>query len=308
MTIVHNWKLWCETESAYVNEWAETEPTTCPHDPSGHTIDTTKTVVQETAGTEPTDSHGNPIFCLHGPKEDDERPIFVNSPIPLGFMPYYVGAGDDESAGRGMGTPLEFEFSGAEQQAVEVQYNEPVWLHDGECAYKPVDNWSMKDKFSFGIVMPASVVTPNGTMTGNCHVVNAAGDPWLSGGQPDAGQGYYIIVPAAGDGTYDVDLDQAVPVPAGMDNNGYWDADERTGVVTVSADPGAAKFYLMTVELVGWFMRNIGMGSPRGVFEVEAYRSEWISERWKFRMVVDRVSTTAAEAQAYLFVFRESTS
>lgn len=302
MTIVHNWKLWCETESAYVTTWAAAEPSTCPNDPSGHTIDEAKTVVQETAGTEPTDTHGNPVVSLHGPKEDDERPIFVNSPIPLGFMPYYVGAADHPTLGRGEGAPFEFDFAADGSETIEWQFNEPVWLHDGECSYKPVDNWSMSDKFSFGIVMPATVVTPNGTSTGNCHVIDEQGNP----GAPDAT--HYLIVPAAGNGSYDVDLDQAVPVPAGMDNNGYWNADERSGAVTPSSSPGEAKFHLLVVEVGSWFMKEIGMGSPRGVFEVEAYRSEWISERWKFKMTVNRVSDTPAQAQMYVFVFRESTS
>jgi len=46
MTEVNKYRLWCDTESTYVYQWAESEPTTCPNN-TGHTIDTTKTTIDE---------------------------------------------------------------------------------------------------------------------------------------------------------------------------------------------------------------------------------------------------------------------
>lgn len=294
MTIVHNWKMWCETEAAYVTTWAQVEPTDCPTDPA-HTIDTFKTVIQETAGTEPTNEDGTPLVVLDGPREADKRPIFVNSPIPEGNMPWYCGAGDHAVAGRGMGQEWTLEFTGTEDKSIEAGFLEPVWLHDGQLFYTPVGDWAHSDRFDFGIVMPATVTTPNGTTTGNCNLF-------------DTGMGFNLILPAAGDGTHDIDLDQAVPISAGMDKNGYWDVDVRTGDVTMSATPGAADFQLYDIEIQAYFMRNMPMGNPLGVFNVEAYRSEWISDRWKFRMSVRRATDTPAQCSAWVFVFREKTT
>jgi hypothetical protein len=78
--------------------------------------------------------------------------------------------------------------------------------------------------------------------------------------------------------------------------------------VSPAAEPGAADYQLYDIEIQAYFMRNMPMGNPLGVFNVEAYRSEWISDRWKFRMTVRRVSTTAAKCCAWVFVFREKTT
>lgn len=40
------YRIWCDTEAAYVYVWSNVEPTTCPND-GGHTIDPTKTAIVE---------------------------------------------------------------------------------------------------------------------------------------------------------------------------------------------------------------------------------------------------------------------
>lgn len=47
MTAVRRYCVWCNTESAKVCTWASSTPTECPND-SGHSIDTSKTVIEET--------------------------------------------------------------------------------------------------------------------------------------------------------------------------------------------------------------------------------------------------------------------
>jgi hypothetical protein len=49
-TDVNKYRVWCETESAYVYTWDTVEPTVCPTD-SGHTINTSLNTVVETVGT-----------------------------------------------------------------------------------------------------------------------------------------------------------------------------------------------------------------------------------------------------------------
>lgn len=60
MTIVYKYRLYCNTETAYVYDWAETEPTTCPNN-TAHTIDSTKTTIVETQGKNPTSAEGVPL-------------------------------------------------------------------------------------------------------------------------------------------------------------------------------------------------------------------------------------------------------
>lgn len=48
---IYKWRIYCETETAYVYNWASSEPTDCPND-SGHSIDSTKTAIVDSIETE----------------------------------------------------------------------------------------------------------------------------------------------------------------------------------------------------------------------------------------------------------------
>lgn len=50
MTTIYQYRLWCNTENAYVTVWGEEPPTTCPHDTT-HSIDLSSIVVVETKNT-----------------------------------------------------------------------------------------------------------------------------------------------------------------------------------------------------------------------------------------------------------------
>ena len=50
MTEVNHYRIWCDTESAYVYTWDTVEPTTCPND-SGHAI-SGPIVIMETVSTQ----------------------------------------------------------------------------------------------------------------------------------------------------------------------------------------------------------------------------------------------------------------
>lgn len=50
MTEVNKYRVWCDTESAYVYTWDTVEPTTCPNN-NGHTINSSLTTITETVST-----------------------------------------------------------------------------------------------------------------------------------------------------------------------------------------------------------------------------------------------------------------
>jgi len=311
VTIVHNWKLWCDTEGAFVTIWAEQEPTVCPNDPSGHSIDASKTVVQETTGTEPTTSEGTPVVSLDAPHEDDKRLVVVNFPGSEGSMLYVTGAGDDPNptppaSGRGDGDMIIFDVADAGESTVELKYNEPVELHDGRLFVPDPSQWDIYDRWDFAVVIAASTVTPNGSGTGNCNVVDAEGNP----GAPDAT--HYIVVPAAGNGAYDIDLDNdAAPVPAGKSQAGYWDVDKDTGEVTASTTPGAARWHLLLVSPRIYIMKNLPMPChPTGLFDFDAYKAEWIGmgPLWQIDIKINRQSTGPGKAAGWLVLFRGDTT
>jgi len=47
----YKYRVWCSTESAWVYEWAESEPADCPNN-NGHTIDTAKTAIVESVSNQ----------------------------------------------------------------------------------------------------------------------------------------------------------------------------------------------------------------------------------------------------------------
>lgn len=105
----------------------------------------------------------------------------------------------------------------------------------------------------------------------------------------------------------DIDLATAVPAPSGLDQNGYWDVDERTGAVAPSPKPGNAWWHLLDVELKSYFIRCIPLNNPMGVYDVDVYKTEWVSERWTWRMEAHKEAAPAADATlaGWLLIFRE---
>jgi len=235
---------------------------------------------------------------LGTPTEADGRLNVVNAPMSKGWWTWFTGAGDDlnptpPDSGRGSGTKMNLDFTGPATKDVVIDLLEPVEVHDGQLTYSPVDNWTHDDRFDFKVRMPANQVTPNGGGTGNCNLV-------------DTGEGYNVLVPSfGGPGGYDIDLDAAVPVDAS--DAGYWDVDRDTGAVTPTAKtPGTAGWHLLDMQIEIYFMRNMPMGHPLGVLDIDAYKSEWIHNNWKLVIEVTKTSAGAGTLSAWMLWYRKN--
>lgn len=245
----------------------------------------------------PTDKEGIPLVSLDVPREEDKKLVVVTSPSTEGWMTFFTGADDDTSptppaSGRGTGTRIRISYAAEETgtKAVDLQFKEPVEVHDGGGWY---NGFGMDDLINFSVVMPATAIVSNGTNTGNCNLV-----PMAPGGPP------MVIVPAAGNGAYDVDLATAVPVPANG-KTGYWDADHNTCEITASEEPGSAKWHLLAVPIQSYFLRTMPLGNPLGLLDVEVYKAEWVPKQWIIRVSITKTSTTAAEFAGWIMLFRE---
>ena len=181
--------------------------------------------------------------------DEDGKQFVIQTPRLKGLNTWFHGAGDQlDPLVRGRGQKLHVALAGEDEATVEIQYGEPMWLHDGGVLWDQVNNWSPGDNFEMYLRIPATTVTPNGGGTGNCNVVDG------------------IIIPAAGDGGFDVVLADAVPVPVEDDEapNGFWDVDEYAddAPVTVSATPGTAKYHLVAAEQKAYLMRSMPLAQP----------------------------------------------
>lgn len=244
---------------------------------------------------DPETSNGVPKVYVDGPHEPDGKLLVTTTPSPgKGWKTYYTEAADHATNGRAKGVRLRLSLAGEDNASSNLAFNEPVFIHDGELNWS--DSFGFDDTFSLSTVIPANTPVVNGGGTGNCNLVEVI---------PSSGM--HVIVPAPGDGSHDIDLATAIPAPSSK-SAGYFNADRETGVVTVSSSPGAAEFNLYDFQIEPFFIPVLGMGNSRKMFAVDAYQSEWISERWSLKLACNKVSTGAGELGGWLMVYRRNTT
>lgn len=248
------------------------------------------------------DEHGTPMMSLDAPHELDKKPVMVMSPATEGWLTWICGAEDNSETGvRGGGRKYHLNFEDGylpQTKVIDFCFIENVEIHDGQISWGPPEKWTYRDKFSLGVYMPATSTTFMPEGNGNCNIVNEQGQP----GQMDS----YIIVPAAGDGYYYVDLDEAVPIPS--TGTGFWSCDYETGDVSFSASPGQDNFHLLAVPVQSWLMRNIMTSHPGGWFDIDVYKTEWFHKRWKMRWEVYKETPGDGDISGWVLVFRKNTT
>lgn len=240
---------------------------------------------------------------IYSPVEKDGKQVYVMSPSTEGLYTWLTARGDNLSptppaSGRGEGQKLYLSWDGTEtlpstKEAV-LDWMEPVELHDGHMNFDP-SKWGFEDEWSFLVRLPANTPVANSNGTGNCNLIDI----------PNTGGTLHIIVPAAGNGAFDIDLNTAIPSPCGKDEEGYWNIVNRW---TEEIEPnevaikGTWNLFDFANEL--YFMKNLNCGDPRGIWDLDAYKAEWISSRWKLVLECTRVTAGAAEIGGDLMCFR----
>jgi hypothetical protein len=205
--------------------------------------------------------------------------VVYPTPVAPGFRAMLTGSGDD-------GTRIKIAFTGAATQNVAFAFDTPIYIHGGTAHWS--GTWDhMLDTLAFSVEFGATPVTVNGGGTGNCNVVSN------------------VMVPAAGDGGYDVVLANAVPLPVSDPDSpdGYWDVDYRTGDVTVSTTPGTARFHLLDVPQSSEFVRDIGMNG-NGEFHPEPVGREWVHQNATFKLEVVKGSAGAGDVTGWVMTSR----
>lgn len=209
-----------------------------------------------------------------GPLSPDGSPFTAPCIFPAGVYLYFAGAGDDVANGkRGEGTAFVASKDASGDATVEWQFCDLVLMAGGSAT---VAGAELGDYASLEVIAPATAVVPNGTNTGNCNVVSG------------------VIVPAAGDGAYDVDLDEAVPVPALQADGsyaGYWDWSKPLvgkGEITASETPGSAHWHLIAAELTltRYANRLALLGSGELEFTIPAIEPKAQLPQWKGRLTL----------------------
>jgi hypothetical protein len=243
---------------------------------------------------------GDPLYptlklSLDAPTEFDNRPNIVINPAPFYWRTYFGGAGDDlnpipPSTGLGEGTPLVVNFSGTGDGYVDIQFREPIFVHDCQAQWYPVENWGAEDKLSLSGILPATVAIVNGSNTGNVNLY-------------PTGLGYNVILPAAGNGTHDVNLLTAVPVP--VNGTGYWNIRLDDGYITPSP-VGNTDWAMLDIPIAVSYFKNIPMSNKMGVFDIETYKADYFHPSWKIRLSVHKESAGAGTVSGWFMCFRKN--
>lgn len=239
-------------------------------------------------------------------REEDGRLNVVNSPMPPGWMLYYTSKGDDPDTtpnylgGHGA---LALTFGTVEDDPVRtketfIQFRTPAAVNDGGLEWKPVENWvGRSDFFSLFIdVRPNTAFAPaDPPNTGNVQYI----------AHPPNGLPPYLVPALGNDGLMSLDLNDAIPFPALMPEQGHWDVDRVTGVVRPADVPGKGRYDLYCVGFRVYIVKDVTCGSPRGIFDPEAEtKSEWIHQNWRVGISVTKGSSGAGEASAWVKLYR----
>lgn len=216
-------------------------------------------------GVPKTDS-GRPIVNIGAPEMLDGSPYVSPCMFPSGVYLYITGAGD----GQGMGDGAAFSMSSEVEGDSVLEFSFLDWVLTAGGAAYPAGG-ELGDWASFAVYCPATPVVPNGTNTGNCNVVNG------------------VIIPAAGDGAFDVNLAQANPVLTPL-KDGFWEWDfPNTGKGTVSlGTPGASRAHLIAADypLARFANRVPLMGSQERSFTLPAIEPKIMLPHWKGKVTL----------------------
>lgn len=222
-----------------------------------------------------------------GPTQTDGSPYVSPCMFPSGVYLYITGAGDGAGLGDGAAFSLESEAAG--DTTKEFSFADWVLMAGGASFTKGavIGDWA-----SFEVYCPATPVTPNGSNIGNCNVVTG------------------IIVPAAGNGAYDVDLVAANPIltPA---KDGYWEwsfPDTGKGTVTAGS-PGKAGAHLLAVDqsIIRFANRIPLLDEGERNFTIPAIEPKVMLPHWKGKVTLYNAGHTGLKMAWHLLLARRRT-
>jgi hypothetical protein len=185
--------------------------------------------------------------------------------------------GTSDGATRFGGPLFGLQQVGVGSATFDVDFLDGVFLAGGHIEW---DGGHWGSNVYMELVAPASTTkAPAIPGQGNCNKV-------------PTGLGFNIIVPAAGNGQYDLDV--PIPIPSFDDETnamtGYWHYSEPwvgKGTLTPSATP-TAKYNLFDVqlELAHFAKLHLFMDSGRRDMIAPAIKPKWILPEWKMRVVI----------------------
>jgi len=210
------------------------------------------------------------------PTATDGKPFVLPNSFPGEVLINFTGCADS-STQRFAGDLFGIQQVGEGTSSQVVSFLDGFYLAGGHVEWDG-GNWG--DSVYMELKAPATTTKAPATANcGNCNKV-------------PTGLGFNIIVPAAGNGQYDIDV--PVPVPANNQEtnaqNGYWNYSEPwCGKGTVSpAVPGKGKYNLFDAELELSHFTKIHVFKDSGTRDLiaPAIKPKWILPEWRLHVEI----------------------
>lgn len=290
MTTLFRYKLLCNVHGIVETDYRTSSPTVCPIN-AADSIDNTQIFIidqfTQTARIETL---------------EDNRLTVAPAVIPEYMTQYHTGCGDDFSGGKiADGDEFYLANDGSGCVIKSTYFVTPVVILGGDIVGA---NAGPHDWVTLAIIAPANTVTADPSGLGNCNLINV-------------GFGH-IIVPALGNGAYNIDLNsginsnldstdpffvsKAVPVPAldvtGTIGVGYWDWHDVSGLITPSA-PGQGRYNLFDVSLnLATYVNRYRLWSPTGYYYHSfdlVQKGRLILPHWQWKAILYRDGSHAVD-------------
>ena len=210
------------------------------------------------------------------PRAADGKPFTLPNIFPGEVLLNFTGASDAATV-RFTGDLFQLQKAGAGDATFDINLLDGVFLAGGHVEW---DGGSWGSSVTMTLEAPASTVKdPAVPGQGNCNLVPT---PY----------GFNMIVPAAGNGTKDLDV--ATPVPASDDETnvytGYWSHSEPwvgKGVVTPGT-PGASKYNLFDAPLKMATFTRLPLMRDTGARDLasHAIKPKWVLPEWTMRVTI----------------------
>jgi len=212
-----------------------------------------------------------PIAALNYDGRQITQPVTVSA----GQWHYWHGVGDSTTT-LGAGTQFFASNDGTSgDSATTWFYRDPAWIAGGTFKYT---NAQLGDWVRFTIYAPATQIIPSETNTGNCNLI------------------YGVLIPAAGDGAYDIDFTNAFPIPLPSGTGGYWNyafPSTMMGRGTLSPSvPGEGGYHLIPARynLDGFVRDEMLLGSGEVYYEPQNINVSLCFPGWEFECLLHNES------------------
>jgi hypothetical protein len=233
------------------------------------------------------------------PKTSDGKPIFLPNLFPGDVEVNFAGAGDSATV-RGDGSAFMCSQPTEGDASVTWSFKDWVYVAGGEISHR---GCRLGDHISFKVTAPATVATA------------AAGDG--NANKVAVGGGLNVIVPAAGDGAWNVAEADRVPIPAYNAEGvatGYWtwnEPDEGKGVVAAGA-PGTSSYNLFDqpLDLIRWATKLHLLGDGQIDLKLSSVKPKKLLPHWTCHVDLhgDGASGALNEVTWLLFTARRKTT